>query len=159
VTSAIQRCDNCGAPADESADGRSLACRHCGATERRAIDPAKLAMALRRDVESIAEQLVHLADVLATIVPDRLAIERAGGLFSRKHVSSVTVSFDDEMFHAAHDGSRLVSVRRDLVRGIALRTHALALDQWLAELAAALSRHAATSAVTRDALSRLFSLA
>jgi hypothetical protein len=154
VTASIQRCGNCGAPADESADGRSIACRHCGANARRALDPAKLAAALRRDAESIAEQLAHLAGVLAAILPDRTSIEHAG-MFSRKHVAAVTVTFEDTMFHLAHEASRVVSVKRDLVRGVALKTHALALDEWLAELATALSRHASTSEAAHAALARL----
>lgn len=155
MTAPIEHCGQCGAPAVVAADGRSLTCQHCGAKSRRAVDPALLAAALRAEHGSIAELVAHLAESLTAIVPDCVVVERAGGLLSGKHVVAVTVTFRDSAFHLASAHGRVVSERRDLVRGIALKTHALEVEAWLGELAHALSSHATANAAAHDALHRL----
>jgi hypothetical protein len=155
VTAPIEHCGQCGAPAVVDADGRSLTCQHCGARSRRAVDPALLAAALRAEHASIAELVAHLAEALAGIVPDCLVLERAGGLFTTKHVVALTVTFTDATFHLASTHGRVVSERRDVVRGIALKTHALEVEAWLHELALALSNHATANAAAHAALQRL----
>ena len=97
-----------------------------------------------------------LAQMLEGALPDEAEISRKGGLFSKKTVQRVTVVLGDYKY-ALEDPGRgpLQATRIRIVRGIALKTEAISVEEWLAELGAALDERASTSAAAREALARM----
>jgi hypothetical protein len=97
-----------------------------------------------------------LARHLEDAVPDQLTVKRGGGLFARSRpIEAVEVDLGDDRFTLAM-GRRgpLAATRTRVVRGIALRTDELAVEEWLDQLATALSEFAQTHAGAMDALRR-----
>ena len=98
----------------------------------------------------------QLAGLLQTILPEDTKVDHAGGLFSKKSVKRVAVTLGDTRYTLEAEGHRpLAASRTRIVRGIALKTEPVTVDEWLAELGAALDERAKTSAATRAALSRI----
>ncbi len=97
-----------------------------------------------------------LAKMLESALPDETEIGRRGGLFSKKTVSRVAVALGENRYTLEDPGrGPLRATRTHIVRGIALKTEEIAVQDWLAELGAALDERARTSAQAREALARL----
>jgi len=78
-----------------------------------------------------------LAQVLISALPDETQIERRGGLFQReKPVRKVTVTLGDSIYTLEDLGrGPLAAQRAKVVRGITLKTEAVPVEDWLADLA------------------------
>lgn len=115
-----------------------------------------LSAALRADAADTDTFFQVLAAKLADALGERVRLERGGGRIRKDpRVKRVEVRLGDELLQAERDGGSVrCSVKRE-VRGIVLRTEQVALDQWLAALAAKLSEEAGRSAATRAALEGL----
>lgn len=100
--------------------------------------------------------LEQLAVMLESALPGEIDIARKGGLFTKKTVQRVTVTFGDNRY-ALEDQGRgpLQAAKTRIVRGIALKTELMTVPDWLTEIGAALDERARTSARAREALSRL----
>ncbi len=97
-----------------------------------------------------------LAQMLEQALPDEAEIGKRGGLFSKKTVQKVAVTLGDNRYTLEDPGrGPLRATRTRIVRGIALKTEAIPVEEWLAELGAALDERARTSAAAREALGRL----
>ena len=97
-----------------------------------------------------------LATMLDGALPEEAEVVKRGGLFSKKTVAKVVVSFGDYRYTLEDPGrGPLLASRTRIVRGIALKTEPMPVETWLAELSANLDQRARTSASARDALSRL----
>ncbi|HZP82844.1 MAG TPA: hypothetical protein VFB21_14485 [Chthonomonadaceae bacterium] len=97
-----------------------------------------------------------LAQMLESALPDEAEIGRRGGLFSKKTVQRVTVTLGDNRYTLEDPGrGPLRASRTHIVRGIALKTEPIPVEDWLKELGAALDERARTSAAAREALARL----
>jgi len=149
------RCPNCGAPLEASADGRRLGCAYCGRRRDIAIDPARLAAALRADHESVERLFDHLSKLLLEVVPDRTTLESRGGLFAKRRAHALVVTLERAVYRLCREKSAVVAERAMTVRGITLKTERLAADAWLEALSADLAELAGTSAAARTALSRI----
>ena len=149
------RCPNCGAPPETSADGRSLGCAYCGQRSDTAIDPARLAAALRADHESAERLFDHLSKLLLEVVPDCTTFESHGGLFAKRRAQALVVTLERAVYRLRRGKSAVVAERAMTVRGITLKTERLAADEWLEALSADLAELAGTSAAARTALSRI----
>lgn len=101
--------------------------------------------------------LPFLARLLESAMPDETEI-RTQGLF-KKAVVGVRVELDGVRY-AIEDPGRgaLVATRTQVVRGIALKTEALAMPEILAELETALQTRAAENARARSALAEMLGL-
>lgn len=100
--------------------------------------------------------LERLAQMLERALPDTTEVRRKGGLFSKKTVQKVTVALGENRYTLEDTGSGpLQASRTRVVRGIALKTEPVAVQDWLAELGAELDTQAQTNAAAREALSRL----
>jgi hypothetical protein len=99
--------------------------------------------------------LERLAPMLEGALPEETEIGRRGGLFSKKVVQRVTVTLGENRY-ALEDPGRgaLKATRTHVVRGIALKTEEVPIQEWLAELGARLDERARASAAARAALSR-----
>ena len=116
-----------------------------------------LAASLRADAGDTGAFLEALAAKLGGALPQRVRVERGGGLFSHQHpVRRLAANLGewDYMIEAGPGGS-LNAARTHAVRGIALKSEALGLDEWIDDLAADLATLAQRSAQDRAALQRL----
>ena len=94
--------------------------------------------------------------MLEAALPGEVDIVRHGGLFAKKTVQKVTVALGDNRYGLEDPGrGNLRATRIRVVRGIALKTEELPVQDWVAELGAFLDERARTSAAAREALSRL----
>ena len=98
-----------------------------------------------------------LAQVLQGALPDETQVERRGGLFQRdKPVRKVTVTLGDQTY-TLEDAGRgpLAAQRAKAVRGITLKTEALPVEEWLADLSAEIAARAQQSEKAFFALKNL----
>jgi hypothetical protein len=97
-----------------------------------------------------------LAQMLEQALPEEAVIGKRGGLFSKKTVQKVAVTLGDNRYTLEDPGrGPLLATRTRIVRGIALKTETIPVEEWLAELGTALDERARTSAAAREALARL----
>jgi len=136
---AFEKCGNCGAPLESSGDGRAVSCSYCGAHEQVVVDPARLLSSLQVEAGSADALLQGLAVKLAEAFPDQTQIEWAGGLFSAKKVERFELATGDALFTLTRARHGVLAERADVVRGIALKTHQLTIDEWLAALSTSLA--------------------
>jgi hypothetical protein len=116
-----------------------------------------LAASLRADAGDALAFMEALATKLGGALPHRVRVERGGGFFSHAHpVRQITVNLGDWQYlvTAAPDGT-LESARTHAVRGIALKSEPVTLDQWIEDLSAGLAELARASLQDRMALQRL----
>jgi hypothetical protein len=115
-----------------------------------------LAASLRADARDVEAFVEALATKLEVSFPDRVEVERKGGrLGGAKHVANVTVRLGDRSFELERDHADVSCRRRSVVRGIVLKSEALTLDAWIAELSRVLTQVAGETERGRVALQRL----
>jgi hypothetical protein len=115
-----------------------------------------LASSLRADAGDTKSFLEVLASKLGNALPTRTAIERESHLFSReKPVKSISIELGEFRYQIGHLHGALAAQRIRVVRGIALKTDALGVDDWLDGLSQALTELAQQSAQDRAALLRM----
>lgn len=116
-----------------------------------------LASSLRADLTDTGLFLNALADKLGGALPQQCAVERRGGLFAReKPIARVSVELGEYRYmieRASHGGLR--AARTKVVRGIALKTEELPVDEWIETLSQELAQYAARNTQARLALERL----
>lgn len=96
-----------------------------------------------------------LAGMLDGVLPNETEVRRRGGLFSRKTVQSLRVHLGDFAYSLEDPGrGPLRAARVRIVRGIALKTEELPVEEWLDTLGEALEDRARTSGTARAALDR-----
>lgn len=101
--------------------------------------------------------LPFLANLLEGAMPEETTV-RTQGLF-KKSIVGVTVDLGGTRY-AVDDPGRgpLTAARTQVVRGIALKTEAIPMDELLAELEAALETRAGENARARAALGQMLGL-
>lgn len=116
-----------------------------------------LAASLRADAGDTHSFVEALARKLADALPQRVQVERGGGLFSHNHpVRRVAVNLGEwEYLLSAEPGGALSAARTHTVRGIALKSEPLGVDEWIDALSAELVALAEHSARDQAALQRL----
>jgi hypothetical protein len=98
-----------------------------------------------------------LASMLETALPQEVEITRQGGWFAKKKtVQRVAVTLGENRYTLEDPGrGNLRAARTRIVRGIALKTEEIPVQEWVTELGAVLDERARTSQAAREALSRL----
>jgi hypothetical protein len=116
-----------------------------------------LAASLRADAGDTGAFLEALAAKLGGALPQRVRVERGGGLFSHQHpVHRLAANLGEwEYVIEAGPGGSLNAARTHAVRGISLKSEPLGLDEWIEDLAADLAVLAQRSTQDRAALQRL----
>jgi hypothetical protein len=115
-----------------------------------------LASSLRADAGDAKAFLEALATKLGGALPSRTEIQRESHLFSsHKPVKQISLTVGEFRYQIGHQHGTLAALRTRVVRGIALKTEALGVDQWLDELTQALLQLAEQSAQDRAALQRM----
>jgi hypothetical protein len=115
-----------------------------------------LAAALKMDQQASADMVEQLARMLENCLPDQIEVKRGGGWLSKdKKVEQVTVKFEDTHYQIAREGqNRFTAKSLKVVRGIALKTNPIALDQCLKEIVAQVTALASHNEATRRALNK-----
>jgi hypothetical protein len=115
-----------------------------------------LAASLRADAGDVHAFVEALATKLEGAFPERVRVERKGGLLGgRRRVERVSVAMDDQRFELERAGGDVGCRRSSMVRGIALKSEQLPLERWIEELSRALSETAHATEHGRAALQRL----
>jgi hypothetical protein len=116
-----------------------------------------VAASLRADAGDTRAFTEALARKLEGALPNRVRVERAAGFFSRNHsVQRIQVQLGDWAYELnAGPGSALDARRTHLVRGVALKSEQMSLDEWIDTLSTDLAALAQHSAQDHAALRRL----
>jgi hypothetical protein len=113
-----------------------------------------LAAALRANMADLRSWMAVLAAKLTDALPGYVTVHHSG-LLGRGPVESIAADLGTQRFILRMERDHPHAERAHIVRGIVLKTEALPLDQWLAELVAALAALAETSAAEHAAVMRL----
>jgi hypothetical protein len=143
-------CHHCGAPMQPHADGRVYHCGYCGTKAQVAIGADQVAAGLALDLTNVEAFLGHLARSLQQAVPQEVQLQESGG-----QVHSLEVTLGGDAFSLRREGAHVVSQYKKLVRGIALKTKDLPLEEWVRMLADSLARHANANAQAGALAARL----
>src|ERR1051326_1330517 len=110
---------------------------------------------LRQYAAEQRDFLAMLASLLQRVVPEATEVHRRGGWFAQKTIQGGTVPLGENRYtlEDTGHGSLQASCTR-IVRGIALKTERITVQDWLQALGAFLDECARTSAAARDALAR-----
>jgi len=115
-----------------------------------------LAASLRADAVDLKAFVEALAAKLGESFPSRVRVERKGGVLRGKgRVRKLVVRLGESEFELASDEGQISCSRRVMVRGIALRTEQLGIEQWIDALATELLAEAGTTESDRLALEQM----
>ena len=115
-----------------------------------------LAASLRADAVDLKAFVEGLAAKLGESFPSRVRVERKGGrLGGKQRVRKVAVRLGDSEYALTSDDGEVSCSRKVVVRGIALRTEPLSLEQWIDALAQELVAEAGKTESDRMALERM----
>ncbi len=113
---------------------------------------AALSKEYAQDQRSLLEML---AMMLENALPGEAQIERRGGLFSKKTVHRISLEMGTDRYSLEDPGKgSLRAFRTKVVRGIALKTEEIPVQEWLDALSVNLEERAKSSASARAALER-----
>ncbi|MBV9468915.1 MAG: hypothetical protein JO316_23035 [Abitibacteriaceae bacterium] len=97
-----------------------------------------------------------LALLLEGVLPNETQCAQRGGWFAKKTLYRVIVTLGENRYTLEDPGQGMLQASRTrIVRGIALKTEPLPIEEWIAELSAVIDERAKTSQKAREALSRL----
>jgi hypothetical protein len=105
---------------------------------------------IRRAQGDLKAFMEGFAERLAGAIPERVTVERKrDGLFSKtSHVVSVAVRMDANLYSLMLDAGQIAASRVKVVRGVALKSEALPVPEWLKALhrdIQALAEHAGSA--------------
>ena len=118
---------------------------------------ASIAEGLARSYEGDRELFLRLlVESLAPALGERLQIERAGNWFRRDGpIRRLRLDLDDHhLTLEVGKGGALTTTRTRVVRGIALKTEELPVEEWLQSVSQAVADYARTHREALDALRR-----
>lgn len=99
--------------------------------------------------------LETLALLLQTALPDATTIERGGAFWAKvRPVKSLTVELSEESFLLQSEAGPLKSQITRRVRGVAIKTEEVRVEEWIHRLSDCLSQRAAQSRAAREALEK-----
>lgn len=116
------------------------------------------AAGLRADGSDLRISIEVLASKLASSLPARTRVQRAGGgLLGRgpKHVRRLQVELGGCAYELSVDGDRVEGFRERVSGGISIKRESLTPDAWVAALTSGLQAEAERSAEARRALEGL----
>jgi len=113
-----------------------------------------VAASLRADSGDVRIYVEQLARKLEEAFPGRCSVKRSG-MLGKGPVRLITVAAGDGRYELEHKDGSVAARRTSVVRGIALKTEELGLEQWIDSLAAEVMAEAARSESGRLALENL----
>ncbi len=145
------RCEECGAPLRPHADGRRYVCEHCAAERQVAIDSEQLSEGLRLDLSNVEAFVVGLATSMLRALPDRTRVLHEG-----PQIILLELNLDPHMYVTKREPQgHFTAQYKKLVRGVALKTKVLPLDEWVRQLTGAIAEHANANAHLATVLAQL----
>jgi len=121
----------------------------------------KLGVASALDRAYVADQrqfLTFLAQALEKALPGETELKHSG-FFSYKRIVSVSLQLGNDRYTIEDPGrGPLIAMRVHVVRGIAVKTEEISMEQALAEIGEALDHRAKTSEAARNALAAMLGL-
>jgi hypothetical protein len=96
-----------------------------------------------------------VAVMMELAMPGATEIEHRGGWFSRKTIGKLTVRIGESRYSLEDSGQGPLKAHRlHIVRGIALKTDELYVEDWIAEVGEALNEQLRHNASAREALAK-----
>ncbi len=126
-------CAQCGAPMTPDATGRLFVCRYCGAQVQHGIGAEQIAQGMALDLSNVDQFLAQLANTLSQGFAEFSRID-ARPMNGVNVVHSIEVLVEPDVFVVMREGNRANAHHKKLVRGVALKTTQMPLDQWLDRL-------------------------
>lgn len=112
---------------------------------------------LKQVAEAQKTFLEEFATMLENALPGEAEVTRKGALFSKKTAQKVVVTLGENRYTLEDRGrGPLHAMVTHIVRGIALKTEDITLEEWLAILGAELEARLQISAEARDAIAHFF---
>lgn len=127
------------------------------------LDPALqfevLAAKLKGDHGASGDMLEYLAKMLESSYEGGTKITRAGWFMSKSRpVEELTVQFDEWQFQITRSKHGSITARsKKLVRGVALKTNEIGMDECIEEILKEVTKLAQKNAQTKDALNKFIS--
>jgi hypothetical protein len=140
MTSAIS-CTHCGAMMVPQWDGRLYQCPYCRTQVQVAIGADQIAAGMAADLSDVDGFLARLAATLQEGFSERAQVRVEGGF-----VHGIEIDLETDRYVVHREGPRAVASHKKMVRGVALKTKQLPLDEWYARLTESLAAWANTSA-------------
>jgi len=122
-------------------DGRVYKCGYCGTQAQVAVGADQVAAGMSLDLSNVDALLAQLARMLQQVVPQEVRVSSNGA-----HVHAIELMLEPDGFLLRREGQHVVSQHKKVVRGVALKSKDVPLQQWVELLAQALSRHANVNA-------------
>jgi hypothetical protein len=132
------------------ADARTYVCSFCHTRVLVAVEGHQIAAGMRLDLTNIDGFLGQLANTLHAGYGECTRISAQGSW-----VQAIEVTVEPDGFVVRREGAGVVAQHKKMVRGIALKTSILPLDQWVALLTKALARQAGSNTRAAWVLARL----
>jgi hypothetical protein len=119
-----------------------------------------IAGALTREMQLDHEQFVqYLARALQAAFPNEAELKYEGGFLAKKRLAGVSVKLGDDVYALTKPArGALQSSRTHVVRGIALKTEAVPIEQWLSEVSLQIEEAVGRDARARSALASALGL-
>ncbi|HVT11350.1 MAG TPA: hypothetical protein VHE55_03715 [Fimbriimonadaceae bacterium] len=119
-----------------------------------------VAGALSRELRQDHEMFIQsFARMLQAAFPNEAQLRYEGGFLSKKRLAGVSIQLGDDLYSLVKPSKGpLESTRTHVVRGIALKTEPIPVDQWLAEISAAIEAKVGGDAAARSALAQALGL-
>ena len=131
-------------------DGRTYACEYCRTQVVVAVEGHQIAAGMRLDLSNIDSFLGQLANTLHAGYAECTRIQATGPV-----VHSIDVMIEPDGFAIRREGAGVVAQYKKIVRGIALKTKVMPLEQWVEALTKALARQAGSNARAAWVLAQL----
>jgi hypothetical protein len=131
-------------------DGRVYKCGYCGTQAQVAVGADQVAAGMALDLSNVDALLAQLARMLQQVVPQEVRVSSMGA-----HVHAIELMLEPDGFLLRREGQHVVSQHKKVVRGVALKSKDVPLQQWIELLAQALSRHAHVNAQAGQLASQL----
>lgn len=123
------------------ADGRVYKCGYCGTQAQVSVDADQVAAGMALDLSNVDALLAQLARMLQQVVPQEVRVSAMGA-----QVHAIELMLEPDGFLLRREGQHVISQHKKVVRGVALKSKEVPLQQWVELLAQALSRHANVNA-------------
>lgn len=112
-----------------------------------------LAASVKLDSNGARSALETLAKMLEAAVPERITVNRRGWFLSKERpISELSVKFDEFQYQLLVESGCVTARSMKLVRGVALKTNELSIEECIQAVLQELSALAARNASARAAL-------
>lgn len=119
-----------------------------------------VAGALAKQLHLDHEQFIQFfAQALQTAFPNEAQLKFEGGFLSKKRLCGVSIKLGDDVYSLAKPAKgSMESNRTHVVRGIALKTEPIPVDQWLQEVSTKIEETVGKNSAARSALASALGL-